>query len=145
VEVLLQIGLWWPNGFSPVTGHQLPFSVLAIQFQEVDGRGFLKLDAEVAGDLAQGVIEVGEMIDGHVSHEGAANFIIAGAAVQPAKKEKHLEARREADHDPVGIHRGLGESDFLVESESALFACERGRNPCGISALSRQRIKPQLF
>jgi hypothetical protein len=42
-------------------------AVLTIQFQEMDGRGFSKLDAEVACDLAQGVIEVREVIDGLLS------------------------------------------------------------------------------
>jgi hypothetical protein len=89
-------------------------AVLASQFQEMDGRGFSKLDAEVACDLAQRVIEMREVIDGHVANEGAADFVVAGAAVQPAKKKEHLEARGETNHDPVGIHKNLGGGgDFL--------------------------------
>src|ERR1700722_18780203 len=84
---------------SPVTSHpsqdlrasQSPFSLPAIQFQELDMRRFFQLDAEMAGDLAQGVIEVREMIDGHVSNEGAANFVVTGAAVQPAEEEDQLK------------------------------------------------------
>jgi hypothetical protein len=114
---------------SSVTDHQSPLAVLAIQFQEMDRRGFSKLDAEVACDLAQGMIEVGKMIDGHVADEGAANFVVACAAVQPTKKEKHLEARGETDHDPVGVHRSLG--------SEAIFCVQLGRNYCGCENLSK--------
>ena len=44
-------------------------------------------DAELAGDLSQGVVEVREMVDGHVADEGAAYFVVAGATVQPAQKK----------------------------------------------------------
>ena len=68
---------------SLVTGHQSRFSILAVQLEELDVRGFVELDAEVAGDLAQGVVKVREVIDGHVANEGAANFVVASAAVEP--------------------------------------------------------------
>jgi hypothetical protein len=68
------------------------FSVDAIQFQELDWWRLLDLDAEVAGDLAQGVIEVRKVIDGHVANEGATNFVVARASVQPAQKEEQLQA-----------------------------------------------------
>jgi hypothetical protein len=68
--------------------HASPLSLVDIEFEELDGRGVLEFDAELAGDLAQGVIEVREMIDGHVTDEGTANFVVTGAAVQPAKKEE---------------------------------------------------------
>jgi len=64
---------------------------MAIEFEELDGRRVLELDAELASDLAQRVIEVREVIDGHVADEGDANFVVAGAPVQPAKEEKQLE------------------------------------------------------
>jgi hypothetical protein len=50
------------------------------------------------------VVEVREVIDGHVTNEGSANFVVARAAVQPAEEEKHLQERGEGDDDPVGIH-----------------------------------------
>jgi len=80
---------------------------LAVQLEELDVRGFVELDAEVAGDLAQGVVKVREVIDGHVANEGAANFVVASAAVEPTKKEEQLEERGKANDYPVGIHRGL--------------------------------------
>ena len=92
---------------SRITNHESPLAIVAVQLEELDGRGILELDVEAGSDLAQGVIEVREVVDGHVANEGAANFVVAGAAVQPAEEEEQLEARGEADDDPVGIHGGL--------------------------------------
>jgi hypothetical protein len=80
------------NYESQITNHASPFSILAVQLQELDGRGFLEFDAELAGDLTQGVIEVREVVDGHVANESATNFVIAGSAVQPPKKKEQLQA-----------------------------------------------------
>ena len=91
---------------SPVTNHRSPFSILAVQFEELYGWGFFELDAELAGNLTQRVIEVRKVVDGHVANEGAANFVVAGAAVQPAEKEEQLQARRKANDDPIEVHRG---------------------------------------
>jgi hypothetical protein len=82
-----------------------PFPILAVEFQELDWRRFLDLQAEAAGNLTQGVIEVRMVVDGHVAHEGAADFIVAHAAMQPTKKEETLHARGKTDDDPIGIHR----------------------------------------
>jgi len=90
---------------------------VAVQFQELDRWRLFQLNAELAGDLAQRVIQVREMIDGHVANEGAANFVVARAPVQPAEEEKELKTCRETDNDPVGIHGG-----FVGLSEQA-FAC----------------------
>ena len=90
------------------TSHQSPLAIVAVQFEKLDGRRVLELDAELAGDLAQCVIEVRKVIDGHIANKGAANFIVASAAVQPAKKEEQLKARGKANDDPVGIHRRMG-------------------------------------
>jgi hypothetical protein len=83
------------------------------------------LDAEVAGDLAQGMIEVREVIDGHVTDESAANFVVARAAVQPAKEEEQLQARRETDDDPVGIHKSLGRKELSSSNQDAICAGAR--------------------
>jgi hypothetical protein len=95
---------------------------LAVQFETVHGRGFLKLDAEVAGDLAQGVIEVRKVIDGHVANESTADFVVACAAMQPAKKKEQLQARGKTNHDPVGIHRSWGMRRFSLSSYGAVFS-----------------------
>jgi hypothetical protein len=70
----------------------LPLAIDAIQLEELDGRRLFELDPELAGDFAQGVVEVREVIDGHVANEGAANFVVSRAAVQPAQEEKELKA-----------------------------------------------------
>jgi hypothetical protein len=60
---------------------------VAIELEELDWRRLLQFDFELAGDLTEGVVEVWEMVDGHVADEGAANFVIARAAVQPAEEK----------------------------------------------------------
>src|SRR5271165_1098958 len=74
------------DGFheSQITIQESPFPVLPIQLQKLHGRRIFQLDAQVAGDLAQAVVEMRQVIEGHVSNESMANFIIAGAAVQPS-------------------------------------------------------------
>jgi hypothetical protein len=90
---------------SLVTSHQsLPFPIGAVEFQELHAWGLLNLQAQVSGDLAQRVMEMWEMIQGHVAHEGAAHFIVSHAAVQPAEEDEELEAGGESDNDPGGIH-----------------------------------------
>jgi hypothetical protein len=81
------------NGFatnydSQITIQTLPFSFAAVQFQELHGWRLFELDAEVVADLAQAVIEMREMVQGHVTDERAADFVIARAPVQPANEEK---------------------------------------------------------
>ena len=50
------------------------------------------------------MVEVWQVIDGHVADKGAANFVIAGAAVQPADEEEELNTRGECDDDPGDVH-----------------------------------------
>jgi hypothetical protein len=59
------------------------------------GRLF-EVDVQFAGDLAQGVVEVREVIDGHIADEGAANFVVACAAMQPAQEDAELNDRGES-------------------------------------------------
>ncbi len=73
---------------SQITSHESPFSFPAIQLKKLHRRRVLELDAQVAGDLAQTVVEMRKVIESHVANEGAANFIVACAAVQPSNKEK---------------------------------------------------------
>ena len=77
---------------------------MAVQLEELDGRGLLQLDAVVSGELTERVVNVRKVIEGHVANEGAANFVVAGAAVQPAEKDEKLKARGNADDDPIRIH-----------------------------------------
>jgi hypothetical protein len=121
------------NHESQNTNHASPLAILAVQLEELHGRRFLELDAEVAGDLAQGVIKVREVIDGHIANEGAANFVVSRAAVQPAKKEQQLKARGEANDDPVGIHKCTRKRLVVDREHSGIFS----QQCCGPIALQR--------
>jgi hypothetical protein len=83
----LRITLRAPRG-KQITNLASPLPLVAIEFEELDGRGVLELDAELAGDLAQGVIEMGEVIDCHIADEGGANFVVTGTPVQPTEEEE---------------------------------------------------------
>jgi hypothetical protein len=50
------------------------------------------------------MVKMWQMVESHVPDEGAANFVIACAAMQPAEENKKLNASREGDDNPVGIH-----------------------------------------
>jgi len=85
-------GLRYTNHESSITFHQSPFSVTTIEFQKLYWWRLLELEAEAPGDLPQRVIEVRQMIYGHVAHEGAAYFVVTRATVQPAQKDEKLDA-----------------------------------------------------
>jgi hypothetical protein len=67
----------------------------------------LQLQSEVTSDLSQRVVEVREMIQGHVANEGAADFVVAGAAMKPANEHGELRERGKGDNDPVRVHEGV--------------------------------------
>ena len=71
----------------------------------------------MAGDLPQDMVEVRKVVDGHVSNERAANFIVTCSPVQPSKKEKTLNARGKSDDDPVGIHKSVECQDSSIEAK----------------------------
>src|SRR6266436_63126 len=99
------------------TAHELPFEVMTVQFHELHGGRFFKLHAQVAGDLPQGVVKMGEMVDGHVSYKCAANFVVARAAMQPSEKHDKLDKRGETGDDPIGIHGSVGAVVSSIEAE----------------------------
>jgi hypothetical protein len=79
--------------------HRLkPVLLLSVQLEELDWGRLFEVDIQFAGDLAQGVVEVREVIDGHVADEGAANFVVACAAMQPAQEDAELNDRGESDY-----------------------------------------------
>jgi hypothetical protein len=65
---------------------------MAVEFQKLHWWWLLEFEAQASCDLPKRVIEVRQMIDGHVTHEGAAYFVIARATVQPAQKDEKLDA-----------------------------------------------------
>jgi hypothetical protein len=70
-----------------------PFSFVAVQLEKLHVGRIFEFQAESIGDLPQRVVQVRKMIGGHVTHEGAAHFIVAHAAVQPSKKKEQLHTR----------------------------------------------------
>src|SRR3977135_1012343 len=84
--------------------YELPFEVMTVQFHELHGGRFFKLHAQMAGDLPQGVVKMGKVVEGHVSYKCAANFVVTRAAMQPPEKHDKLDERGEAGDDPIGIH-----------------------------------------
>src|SRR5258706_5192957 len=98
------------------TAHELPFEVMTVQFHELHGGRFFKLHAQMAGDLPQGVVKMGKVVEGHVSYKCAANFVVARAAMQPAEKHDKLDERGETGDDPVGIHGSVGAAGSSIEA-----------------------------
>src|SRR3972149_11459483 len=76
----------------------------AVQLEEADWRRLVEFDLQVRGDEAQRVIDVRQMIDGHIADKGALDFLVAQAAMQPAQKHDQLREQGEGDDQPVGIH-----------------------------------------
>jgi hypothetical protein len=69
--------------------HQrLSFPLATVQLQELHARRFFKFDAEMVADLAQSVIKMRKMIEGHITDERVSDFVITRAPVQPANEEK---------------------------------------------------------
>ncbi len=99
------------------TAHELPFEVMTVQLHELHGGWFFKLHAQVAGDLPQGVVKMGKVIESHVSYKCAANFVVARTAMQPPEKHDKLDERGEARDDPVGIHGSVGAAGSSIEAE----------------------------
>src|SRR6266576_2908841 len=97
--------------------YELPFEVMTVQLHELHGGWFFKLHAQVAGDLPQRVVEMGKVVEGHVSYKCAANFVVARAAMQPPEKHDKLDERGEARDDPVGIHGSVGAGGSSIEAE----------------------------
>src|SRR6266566_8644994 len=99
------------------TAHELPFEVMTVQFHELHGGRFFKLHAQVAGDLPQGVVKMGKVVEGHVSYKCAANFVVARSAMEPPKEHNKLDERGETGDDPVGIHGSVGAVVSSIEAE----------------------------
>jgi len=89
---------------------------------------------EFAGDLPQGVIDMREVVECHVANEGAANLIVARAAVQPTEKKEQLNARGDTGNDPIGVHGspgmiGFSAADYALKPNESPPAPKPMRNP----------------
>jgi hypothetical protein len=78
---------------------------MAIEFQKLHSGRVGEFQAQTFPDLAQGVIKVREVMDSHIADKLAPDFVVAGAAMQPAKKDEELHKRGDADNEPVRIHK----------------------------------------
>jgi hypothetical protein len=56
-------------------------SFIFIELQELYWRRLVEFESQARGDLPQGVIEMRKVIDGHITHEYAAHFIVAHTPV----------------------------------------------------------------
>src|SRR5579885_2930993 len=69
------------------------------QFDEADEGRLFEGDSLLFGDLAERGINVRQVICGDVADEGAREFVVAHAAVQPAEKERELHEARSGSRD----------------------------------------------
>lgn len=78
--------------------------VLAIQLEEADRRWILDFETVMRGNQPQRVIDMRQMIDGHVADEGALDIRIAQASMQPTQENAKLGEQREGHDQPIRIH-----------------------------------------
>ncbi len=73
-------------------------TVTAVQVDEVNEGRFVEFNSLLGGDFLQRAVNVGQMVCGDVAHEGAGDFVVAHAAVQPAEKQDKLHKHRHQRH-----------------------------------------------
>src|SRR6267378_5758017 len=61
-----------------------------VEVDELDQRRVVELNSLLHGDFLQRVVDVWQMVGGNVAHEGAGDFIVAHAAMQPAQEDDEL-------------------------------------------------------
>src|SRR5579859_2449563 len=89
-----------------------PCSVVAamsLKFDEAHQGRFLRLNSLLSCNRVQRGIDMRQMVGGDVAHEGAHDFVVAHAAMQPAQEEDELHAdgnERGQDSGPVEGHAG---------------------------------------
>src|SRR6266852_8494027 len=72
-----------------------------IEIDELDHRGFVERNSLLRGDFLQRVVDVRQMIGGDVAHEGAGDFVVAHAAMQPAQEDDELHRDRNKRCEPA--------------------------------------------
>jgi hypothetical protein len=70
----------------------------AVKLEKAERRWFINLDAVMRGDQPQDVVNVRQMIIGHVGQKGALDSSVAQAPVQPAQKEAKLRQQCESNN-----------------------------------------------
>src|SRR5260370_34576317 len=93
----------WGGSGCPTACALLVASALAagVEIDELDERRFVELNSLLGGDFLQRVVDVRQMIGGDVAHEGAGDFVVAHAAVQPAQEDDELHRDRNKRCEPA--------------------------------------------
>ena len=82
---------------------------MAVEIEEADHRRFVQRNSLLGGDFLQRVVDVRQMIGGDVAHEGARDFVVAHAAMQPAQEQNKLHVHGN-DRDDKAQERDVGRS-----------------------------------
>jgi hypothetical protein len=80
------------------------FRLRAVQFREVHRRRVVDFDALMRSDAPQRVINVREMVEGHVANKCALDGGVAKPSMQPAEENTQLREQRKRNDQPIGIH-----------------------------------------
>jgi len=65
---------------------------VAVQVHKSNEGRFVEFNSLLSGDFLQRVVYVRQMIRGDIAHEGAGDFVVAHAAMQPAEEQDKLHA-----------------------------------------------------
>lgn len=77
---------------------------VTVEVDEADQGRFVESNSLPGGDFVQRVVNVRQMIGGHVADEGTRDFVIAHAAMEPAQEQNELHSdgkRRCENAEPV--------------------------------------------
>jgi hypothetical protein len=75
---------------------------------ELDQGRFVEVNSLLRGDFLQRVVDVRQVIGGDVAHEGAGDFVVAHAAVQPAQEDDELHRDGNECREPAHAGRPAG-------------------------------------
>ena len=119
---------------------------MAVEVNEADERRFVELNSLPRGDFVQRVVNVWQMIRGDVADERGHDFVVAHAAMQPAKKhyELHTDGKDSGQNaNPVGGHR---EFPLNTKTKSRFRVAELlGMTRTGLFKLGSSRILTLRF
>jgi len=59
---------------------------VTVQVHKADEGRIVEFNSLLGGDFLQRIVDVRQMISGDVAHEGARDFVVAHAAMQPAQE-----------------------------------------------------------
>lgn len=86
-------------------------ATVAVEVDEADEGRFVEGNSLPGGDFVQRVVNVRQMVCGDIVDEGARDFVVAHAAMEPTEEEHELHAYgkdRSENAVPVSGHGVLG-------------------------------------